>query len=380
MPVELAVAIGVPIGGTHTGLGHPLPLLVALHRALALHRHTYARARDSYRSLGTRAGRSRWVFLGLLGGERLDWSYISRLDSNRGDGRALVCGTPCPGHGNARHGVDHGGLHLGLALVRFGPEVLSSSSMGRRFSCSSKNKSRRVSWAVTGRFICSITSTVVTPGNAGDASVAADLIEDLLGDGDETEDDDGAKPKVYGDNAYGTGEFQSKLEHADIASGCKAQSPSAAGGLFTKDRFNIDLGARTVTCPNNVTVPVRYGPDGNGTASFGRSCTNCPLRACCTTAAGGRTIGVGSHEDALAHARDRQKGPEWAADYRATRPKVERKLGHLMRRRHGGRRARVRGRTKVDADFNLLAAATNLARLAVLGLRSTPSGWAVKRA
>jgi len=48
-----------------------------------------------------------------------------------------------------------------------------------------------------------------------------------------------------------------------------------------------------------------------------------------------------------------------------------------MRRRHGGRRARVRGRPKVDADFNLLAAAANLARLAVLGLRSTPNGWAV---
>jgi hypothetical protein len=56
----------------------------------------------------------------------------------------------------------------------------------------------------------------------------------------------------------GTGEFQSKLEGAGIASGCKTQSPSAAGGLFTKDRFNIDLGARTVTCPNNVTVPARY--------------------------------------------------------------------------------------------------------------------------
>src|SRR5665647_1666284 len=26
----------------------------------------------------------------------------------------------------------------------------------------------------------------------------------------------------------------------------------------------------------------------------------------------------------------------WRAEYRATRPKVERKLGHLMRRRHGG--------------------------------------------
>jgi len=223
-----------------------------------------------------------------------------------------------------------------------------------------------------------ITATVVTPGNSGDASAAAGLIDDLLGDATRTEDDDGPKRKVYGDNAYGTGEFQSKLEGADIASGCKTQSPSAAGGLFTKDRFDIDLGAGTVTCPNNVTVDIRYGRDGAGTASFARSCTNCPLRHRCTAATGGRTIGVGAHEDALARARARQKGPGWTADYRATRPKVERKLAHLMRRRHGGRRARVRGRTKVDADFNLLAAATNLARFAVLGLRSTSTGWVAR--
>jgi len=63
------------------------------------------------------------------------------------------------------------------------------------------------------------------------------------------------------------------------------------------------------------------------------------------------------------------------ADYRATRPKVERKIGHLMRRRHGGRRARVRGTTKIGADFALLAAAVNLARLAVLGVVSTGAGW-----
>jgi len=56
---------------------------------------------------------------------------------------------------------------------------------------------------------------------------------------------------------------------------------------------------------------------------------------------------------------------------------VERKIAHLMRRRHGGRRARVRGKTKVAADFALLAAAVNIARLAVLGLASTPSGWAI---
>ena len=71
-----------------------------------------------------------------------------------------------------------------------------------------------------------------------------------------------------------------------------------------------------------------------------------------------------------------QADPAWQADYRATRPKVERKIGHLMRRRHGGRRARVRGTAKVAADFSLLAAAVNLARLGMLGLRHTDRGWA----
>ena len=75
-------------------------------------------------------------------------------------------------------------------------------------------------------------------------------------------------------------------------------------------------------------------------------------------------------------ARAAQTDPAWRDDYRATRPKVERKLGHLMRRKHGGRRARMRGRDKIDADFNLLAAAHNIARLAVLGIRSNPGGWA----
>ncbi len=84
---------------------------------------------------------------------------------------------------------------------------------------------------------------------------------------------------------------------------------------------------------------------------------------------------VGPDEAVLAAARERQQDPQWRRDYRAVRPKVERKLAHLVRRKHGGRHARVRGRPKVDADFNLLAAAANIARLGMLGLRSTPTGW-----
>jgi hypothetical protein len=219
-----------------------------------------------------------------------------------------------------------------------------------------------------------ITDTIVTPGNAGDASVAEDLIDDLLNDDDTAVTDE---PKVYGDNAYGTGEFQQRLADADIVSRCKTQRPTTTGDLFTKDHFNIDLQADTVTCPNDVTVTIRRDRDGTGTAWFGAICNDCTLRAQCTNAAGGRRIIVGVHEAALARARARQTEPAWQADYRANRPKVERKLAHLMRRRHGGRRARMRRRPKVDADFNLLAAAANLARLAALGLRSTANGWAV---
>jgi hypothetical protein len=45
-----------------------------------------------------------------------------------------------------------------------------------------------------------------------------------------------------------------------------------------------------------------------------------------------------------------------------------------VRRKHGDHRARVPGTAKVDADFNLIAAAVNLAHFAVLGLRHTATG------
>jgi hypothetical protein len=122
---------------------------------------------------------------------------------------------------------------------------------------------------------------------------------------------------------------------------------------------------------------IRPHGDGSGVARFGAACAGCPLRERCTTAKDGREIKISPHEEHLARGRERSKDPDWLARYRATRPKVERKIAHLMRRRHGGRRARVRGTIKIDADFCLPAAAVNLARLAVLGISSAPGGrWA----
>ena len=222
-----------------------------------------------------------------------------------------------------------------------------------------------------------ITATAVTPGNSGDAEVAGVLLADLLPGEPGGAATGGGQAAVYGDAAYGAGELLAKLEDGGIHAGIKVQPPPAPKGHFPKDRFGIDLQAATVTCPAGITAPIQACGGGRhaGTARFGAACRSCPLAAQCTTAPYGRTITIGPHEKQLAAARIRQASPAWRADYQATRPKVERKLGHLMRRRHGGRRARVRGQLKVAADFSLLAAAVNLARLAVLGLASHDGTW-----
>ena len=230
-----------------------------------------------------------------------------------------------------------------------------------------------------------ITATAVSPGNAGDASAAEALIAGLLEDDEPAElsdeDQEMAEPRsVYGDAAYGTGELQSLLFDAGIDSKLKTQPPASHKGLYAKDRFVVDLDADTVTCPAEVTVSIRRQKDGTGIAKFAKSCAACPLREMCTSSTTGRYVVVGVHEATLTRVRKEQADPSWRADYKATRPKIERKLGHLMRRRHGGRRARVRGQLRVGADFSLLAGAANLSRLAVLGARSSLDGrWVVAR-
>jgi len=249
-----------------------------------------------------------------------------------------------------------------------------------------------------------ITATTVTAGNVGDAAPAADLLAADLPEPTaepEPERASDAEPEpsadraaaadpepagverqrlaVYGDSAYGAGSLLDTLERGDADIMCKVQPPVAPAGRFAKDAFTIDLQAATVTCPAGQLTALRTLKDGQ-IAHFGAACRDCPLAERCTASADGRTIRVGPHEAQLVRARARQAAPAWKADYRATRPKVERKIGHLMRRKHGGRRARVRGQTKVNADFSLLAAAVNLARLATLELTANSTGWAANSA
>ena len=230
-----------------------------------------------------------------------------------------------------------------------------------------------------------IVATTVTAGNVGDgqaveALLAAELAnrEDRAVRASRGRSDAVAGRRicwplsVYGDSAYGAGSVLDTLEQADVEIMCKVQAPNAPGGRYAKDAFEIDLEAGTVTCPAGQTAGLRRSRTGTSPTSatrapHARSRTGAPPPR-------GRSIHVGLYEQQLDRARARQTDPAWKADYTATRPKVERKISHLMRRRHGGRRARVRGHTKVDADFSLLAAAVNLARLATLGVTHHTGG------
>ena len=217
-----------------------------------------------------------------------------------------------------------------------------------------------------------ITDTAVTAGNVGDAEAAHAVLDRQI---EQAENAPGeGKVEVYGDGSFGAAELLEKSEVRDVDIFFKVQEPSARAGCFSQNDFEIDLNAGTAKCPNGVLVQLRLNKDGSRSAEFGPQCTSCPLRAQCTQSKSGRTLRLHPKHEILERHRKRQRDPEWKKKYRSTRPKVERKFAHLMRHKHGGRRARVRGQTRVAADFALLAAAANLARLAVL--RTQPSKWA----
>ena len=198
-----------------------------------------------------------------------------------------------------------------------------------------------------------IDEVAVTPANAPDR----DAVDELVGTLADEED----KPEILGDSAYADGATRAALGEAGFEVVAKVPPVRNATGLFTKDRFDVDLETNTVTCPAGQRVAINPTRDGAGRASFKVHCTHCPLRRACTKSRSGRTISIGRYEDLLQTARSEQSTPEWQARYRADRPKVERKISHFVRRPWGGRHARVRGKRRIATDVDTRAGAINWA-------------------
>ncbi len=208
-----------------------------------------------------------------------------------------------------------------------------------------------------------ITGVDLTPANAGDGPAGVAL---LAGE------DPGLE--VLADSAYGSGQVRHDLDAAGHRAVIKPmplpRNPKLGADQFRRDDFTIDYQARTVTCPQDRTVPI----SNSGTADFGPRCRGCPARSRCTSAIDGKTFHLTDHDQLLAAARS-----DWATGgpldaYRQHRPMVERSLAWLVA--NGHRRVRYRGVERNRIGLSTRAAAINLRRLLNLGLHHGPDGWA----
>ena len=186
------------------------------------------------------------------------------------------------------------------------------------------------------------------------------------GDNPDGSDSGGGCWLVLADSAYASGEALEAFTDAGWDTAIKPieRRPTIAGGL-TRDDFDIDTDAQTVTCPAGHTRPVT-----SGAARFGKLCADCPLRARCTTSQQGRSVTVDAHEAHRQNNKARWRLRHTQAAYRRHRPLVERSIAWLTHAK--ARRVPYRGVAANQLWLTNRAAAVNLLRLANLSAAPAP--------
>ena len=201
-----------------------------------------------------------------------------------------------------------------------------------------------------------ITDVAMLPGNAADHEQALAVVE-------ESERLTGcAVVETIGDCAYGDG--ATRQEFADAGRKLIAKVPQVTNqGHFPKTDFQIDLEAKTCTCPaGEVSQDFRPSAQGGGVFYFAPAvCAICPLRSQCVRGAGGRSVQVHPQEALLQEARAFQNSAEFRP-YRALRQVAEHRIARLVQL--GLRQARYNGRAKTLFQAFMVAAVANLTLLA----------------
>lgn len=206
-----------------------------------------------------------------------------------------------------------------------------------------------------------VTDCALTPGDVTDGAAGVALLD---------REEPGLE--VYGDSAYGSGDTRAEIRdrgHDPVIKPIPLR-PAVEGG-FTRDDFNVDHHAGTVTCPAGQTVTIT----SRRNAIFEWRCADCPLRARCTTSKRGRKIHLRDHDNELVHARAAWRDPIVLDHYRQHRPMVERTIAWLVTRGH--RKVRYRGVERNQQWLATRIAALNLRRLVNLGLTCDEIGWAI---
>jgi transposase len=144
-------------------------------------------------------------------------------------------------------------------------------------------------------------------------------------------------------------------------------SPERQGTTFAAEVFTLDERGEELTCPNGQKTRWRsYNPGETGWRfRFAtKACAACPLRAQCLQKPEKptpRLVLKNLYEAEYRRARAKAQTPEYAK-LRQEHPKIERKLGEMVRW-HRARRARYWGRAKVLVQDLLTAVVVNLKRM-----------------
>jgi transposase len=197
----------------------------------------------------------------------------------------------------------------------------------------------------------------LSPGNEHDGHHAGALIDQ--------QPDDTRPERVIGDTAYGNVEVREELEQREVEVLAPVHSTSPKDGAIPKEKFQIDLGSDTVTCPEGKTTPIykpkanRKTTSGERVARFAREdCEPCPLRQRCAPG-GQRDIRIRRREDLRQAALKVLSDPAQREHLYRTRPRIERLLG-LIVHRYRARKSRYFGARKSTFQAVWTAVLVNL--------------------
>lgn len=180
----------------------------------------------------------------------------------------------------------------------------------------------------------------------------------------------------YVDRSYVSGKSLAESAAAEIKLMGEVQEDHAHPGIFSQADFQVDQAQKHAVCLAGRTQESwtrRRQRDGSWATviRFGNRCTDCPLRAQCTTAKGGRSLTIHEYRDLLEARRAEAKTPEFQEAMKRRAP-IEGTISQLVRRT-GFRRSRYRGLRKTHLQNLFKAAAVNLERLvrALVGQKSS---------
>lgn len=155
--------------------------------------------------------------------------------------------------------------------------------------------------------------------------------------------------------------------------------PEQVTGKFTPEQFTLGEDGTTLTCPAGQGTTWRQQEAYGVRFTFkAEACAGCPLREQCLSGPQVKRRSVAKNEYEAEYRAARQKAQTAVyAEVRKEHPAIERKMNELARWQRM-RRARYRGRERVQTQGWLTALAVNVKRIVALLVGPAPPGGAVR--